>query len=177
MVGMILGDQHKRKCKVKPSCSSMVNLQLVINQYILIRVNFTMTDRKQDCVWLYLDTTKVVGSAINVGTCHQNKQNLIFIVYSNGAITTGRQHIPGVCYQVTLLPGSYSQGNIIFQDISRTKLPFFSTDIFIHRHFCEFFSGTFPGLVKFKDISRTWKINLVFARCMGTLVISVLRSL
>ena len=44
--------------------------------------------------------------------------------------------------------------------------------IFIHWHLCS--SRTICDFVKFKDISRTWKINLLFSRMGGNSVYNVL---
>jgi len=32
---------------------------------------------------------------------------------------------------------------------------------------CNIFSRTFPDFVKFKDLSRIWKMNLLFSRFTG----------
>jgi len=49
----------------------LYNLQLVLYQYVLVLVKFTVSDRKQGCVWLYFDMTKVVGKAVCVALCNK----------------------------------------------------------------------------------------------------------
>ena len=65
----------------KVETTVLCNLQLVFYQYIFILANFTMSGRKQDCVWLYFNKTKVVGiCARNVAKkCIMNEPALWFL--------------------------------------------------------------------------------------------------